>query len=193
MATFLKKTSFVMKKELKCAAAALLIMASLCAPLTARAEVIDKIVAILGRDLLLLSEIREQTNKPVVRLFANLRDSPTLEQDALPYLVERRILRQEIEYLAEPKERDLMLTLAFQYLADAYHQGNADDLRARLTQQAVPQADIEAELLLYMKGMDYIRRKYRFSEDIESPETVRRLFRAWIDDLKQKTALQILP
>ena len=193
MATFLKETSFVLKKGLECAAAALLMLISLCAPLTARAEVIDKIVAILGRDLLLLSEIREQTNKPVVRLFANLRDSPTLEQDALPYLVERRILRQEIEYLAEPKERDLMRTLAFQYLADAYHQGNADDLRARLTQQAIPQADIEAELLLYMKGMDYIRRKYRFSEDIESPETVRRLFLAWIDDLKQKTALQILP
>ena len=159
----------------------------------ASAEVIDKIVAILGGDLILLSEIREQTNKPVVRLLANLQESPTLEQDALPYLVERRILQREIDYLAAPKERDLMQSLALRYLADTYTHTTADELLAALTQRDISQADIEEELLLYMKGMDYIRRKYRFSDDIESPDVVMKLFRQWIDDLKSKMSLQMLP
>lgn len=164
-----------------------------CVPGVSCAEVIDKIIAILDHDLILLSEIREQIAKPVVLIIANVQGSSQPEHDALPYLIERRLLKREIQYLAFPKEKERMKELAFSYLARTYKHDSPDELRRKLRQAGISDTDVEDELLSYMKGMDYIRRKHRFSDDIESPQVVMELFQTWIERLNASITLQMIP
>lgn len=157
---------------------------------TTPAEVIDKIVAILDEELIFLSEIRECTEKPVVKVLANLQNSPNIEQDALQYMIERRLLQQDIQYLAFPKERDLTMSLALQYIINTYHKGDEQGFKQQLQAQAITDAELEEELTLYMKGIDYIRRKYRFNADIDTPDVVSNLFQQWLKELKAKAKIQ---
>ncbi len=162
-----------------------------CLPCRLSAEVIDKIIALLDHDLILLSEVREQTAKPATLIIANVAASA--ERDALPYLVERRLLEREIQSLAYPKDKERMEELALAYLAETYRHGTADELRAKLEDAGISRASVEDELLLYMKGMDYIRRKHRFSADIESSSVVMELFQTWVKELHASIKLQIIP
>lgn len=157
------------------------------------AEVIDKIIAIFDQELILLSEIREQIARPATLIVANVPNSSQPEHDALPYIRERRLLKREIQYLASPKEPAQMQELALSYLAVTYQHGTADDLRKKLERAGISDALVEEELLLYMKGMDYIRRKHRFSDDIESPQVVMELFQTWINELNADTKFQMIP
>ncbi len=165
----------------------------LCLPCRLSAEMIDKIIAILDHDLILLSEIREQTAKPATLIIANIADSAQRERDALPYLVERRLLEREIQSLAYPKDNERMEELALTYLALTYRHGTADELRVKLKDAGISRASVEDELVLYMKGMDYIRRKHRFSADIDSSSVVMELFRTWVKELNASIKLQIIP
>ena len=88
---------------------------------TSMAEVIDKIAAIVDKDIILLSEIREYAAMPIVYLIANLAASEDVEQVALHYIVERRLLLREVQYLAVPREDDMLKSLAMQYIATQYH------------------------------------------------------------------------
>ncbi len=157
------------------------------------AEVIDKIIAIFDQELILLSEIREQIARPATLIVANVPNSSQPEHDALPYILERRLLKREIQYLASPKEPTRMQELALTYLAIKYQHGTADDLRKKLEHAGISSASVEEELLLYMKGMDYIRRKHRFNDDIESPQVVIELFNTWMNELNAGTKFQIIP
>jgi len=172
---------------------ALSLVLFLSPPCVLSAEMIDKIIAIFDQDLLLLSEIREQTAKPITLIIANIQTSAQPEQDAIPYLLERRLLEREIRYLAYPKERELIKNLALSYLAMTYQHGTADELINKLEQAGISTASLDDELLLYMKGMDYIRRKYRFNADIESPQVVMELFQAWIKELRANVKFQMIP
>lgn len=156
------------------------------------AEVIDKIVAILDNELILLSEIREQVERPVVAVFANIQNLVDPEQDALPYIVEQRLLRREIQYLAFPKEQEFVESLAIDYIVTAYKHNTVEEFKRQLEAQGVTAVDLEKELTLYMKGIDYIRRKYRFNTDIDDPDVVLNLFQKWLKDLKAKAKLQKL-
>lgn len=165
----------------------------LCLTGVSQAEVIDKIVAILDQDLILLSEIREQTAKPETLIIANVQTSAQPEQDALPYLLERWLLEREIQYLASPKETERMKKLALTYLALTYKHGTAEELLNKLHQAGISEASIESELMLYMKGMDYIRRKHRFNADIDTPQVVLELFQDWIKTLNANAKFQMIP
>jgi hypothetical protein len=156
------------------------------------AEVIDKIVAILDNELILLSEIREQVERPVVAVFANIQPLVDPEEEALAYIVEQRLLRREIQYLAFPKEKEFGESLAIDYIVTAYKHGSVEEFKRQLQAQGVTEADLEKELTLYMKGIDYIRRKYRFNTDINDPDVVLNLFRQWLNDLHAKATLQKL-
>jgi hypothetical protein len=43
-----------------------------------------------------------------------------------------------------------------------------------------------------MKGLDYIRRKYRFNADVDDPDVVLKLFQQWLDELHAKAEVQTL-
>ena len=158
----------------------------------ARAEVIDKIVAVLDDELILLSEVREYMEKPVVRILANLANSTNIEQDALQYIIEHRLLLREIQYLAFPKEKELAMALATQYIIDTYYNKDTQDFEQQLQTEGITDTELEEELTLYMKGVDYIRRKYRFNADIDAPDVVLNLLQAWFKDLKVRTKIQTL-
>ncbi|PIE36506.1 hypothetical protein CSA56_00185 [candidate division KSB3 bacterium] len=157
------------------------------------AEVIDKIVAILDGELILLSEIREHMEKPVVQLIVNLTPADNFEEEALAYLLERHLLRQEIQYLAFPKEKDLTRSLAIDYIILTYNHEGLDQFYERMRANGISEAELEEELTLYMKGVDYIRRKFRFNADIDQPDVVLHLFQNWLKDLKAKTRIEKLP
>ncbi len=159
------------------------------------AEVIDKLAALLDDELILLSEIREDTEKPVARILANLDNSSNIDQDSLDYVIERRLLLREIQYLAIPKEKDVVMSLATQYIMNRYHKQNTQNFEQQLKAQGITPAELEDELMLYIKGMDYIRRKYRFNAfntDISDPVVVLNLFQEWLETLKAKASIQVL-
>jgi hypothetical protein len=156
------------------------------------AEVIDKIVAILDEELILLSEVREYTEKPIARVIANLDASSDVDRDILRYMIERQLLLRSIQYLAFPKEKELVQTLATQYIINTYHNKNAQAFAEKVQTQGITEIEIEQELTLYMKGVDYIRRKHRFTEDIDDPDVVLELFREWVGELQAQVKVQTL-
>ena len=157
------------------------------------AEVIDKIVVLLDEELILLSEVRERIDQPVVRILANLKGAENIEQDALPYIIEERLLQREIQYLAFPKDPEFNLSLATQYIIEMYHNNDPQSFEQQLQQQSITDSMLEEGLTLYLKGIDYIRRKYRFNADINDSNVVLNLFRKWIKDLKARAKIQSLP
>jgi len=157
-----------------------------------QAEIIDKIVAILDDELILLSEVQKHIRKPVVKAVVNLDPSIDMQQAALRYMLERHLLLREIQYLAFPRERELLRSLATQYIIDTYHNKDVQAFAEKVQAQGITEAEIEQELTLYMKGVDYIRRKHRFTEDIDDPDIVLELFREWVADLQAQAKIQTL-
>ena len=177
------------KKFLTCCS---LIPALLFTSAFAGAELIEKIVAILDGELILLSEIREELKDPVAQILANLDTDSTLQEDALPYVIERKLLQREIQYLSTPKEKDLTKSLALQYISINYEHSSLEELLQKINERKLSEEDLEQELLLYMKGVDYIRRKFRFNTDIDKQDVVLGLFQNWLKDLKVKAKIQML-
>lgn len=157
-----------------------------------QAEIVDKIIAILDEELILLSEVREYTENPVVRVLANLGASGDVDRDVLQYMIERQLLLQRIQYLAFPKEEELVKTLATQYIIDTYHNKETQAFAEKVHAQGITEIELEQELTLYMKGVDYIRRKHRFAEDIDDPDIVLELFREWVGELQAQAKIQTL-
>lgn len=159
---------------------------------SSHAEVVDKIVAILGDDVILLSEVQEFAAAPVVRILANLEAADNTERGALHYLLERQLLQREIQTLAISQDTDFLKAIALQYLSTTYHQHHRDVLVEKLRVQNIPESALDQELLTYLKGVDYIRRKYRFREDITDPEIILTRFREWIADLQAQADIHFL-
>jgi hypothetical protein len=107
-------------------------------------------------------------------------------------MIERQLLVQEIQYLAFPREKEVVRSLALQYIVNTYHQQDMQAFEKSVQAYGITEAELEQELAVYMKGVDYIRRKYRFSEDVENPERVLELFRAWLEELRNQTDILIL-
>ncbi|MBD3307133.1 hypothetical protein GF339_11965 [candidate division KSB3 bacterium] len=178
----------------------LIVLLALCCTLQvagnsppAWAEVIDKIAAVLDEDLVFLSELREEAESPVVKLLLNLDTTQnTTEDRVLPYVIERHLLLQAIQYLAPPKNQDLTMSLALRYLSNTYHDTEAPELEQQLEAAGISESALETEIMPYLKGIDYIRRKYRFTADIDAPEVVLNLFQQWINDLKAQTDIRTL-
>jgi len=170
-----------------------LLVIALTVSLAAQAEVIDKIVAVVNNDLILLSEVREHLARPAAQIVVAAETGVASEREALPYLIERKILTGEIQYLAFPKDRDFAWQLALQYLAATYQHQDAAAFAQRLQASQISPQALEDEFTLYLKGVDYIRRKYRFSADIDNPAIVFNLFEKWLVDLKAKMKIQELP
>jgi len=146
----------------------------------------------LEGELILLSEVREAAARPVVQVLVNLDASVQVEQDVLSYLIERRLLSREIQYLAFPKEAERIKTLATQHIITTYYQGDEGTFADRLSLHEITDTQLEQELTLYMKGLDYIRRKYRFNADVDDPDVVLKLFQQWLDELHAKAEVQTL-
>lgn len=160
--------------------------------MAAQAEVVDRIVAILNDDLILLSEVHEQAALPVARALATLDDDAAAEDEMLRYLVERRLLADEVRYLAVPRESDITRDLARRYIIETVYAGDAAAFEERLQRAGVSQSALDQELVLYQKGLDYIRRKNRFREDVDDADRVLTLFSNWLKALKQEAELHIL-
>jgi hypothetical protein len=156
------------------------------------ADIIDQIVAILDDELILLSEVREHAMNPASRAVANLQQTPALEEKTLQYMIERQLLTREVQYLAASREIATLKTLALQYIIKRYYQQDAQAFSDVVQATGISDAELEQEIALYMKGMDYIRRKHRFSENIDDPETVVALFEDWIDELQTQATIQIV-
>jgi hypothetical protein len=155
------------------------------------AEVIDKIAAIVDENLILLSELREYAAMPVVSLVANLDASEDVEQATLAYIVERRLLMREVQYLAVPREDDVLNLLARQYIATRYHR-DLQSFAEKFEVSGISEVELAQELTVYMQGMDYIRRRYRFTEEVENPEIILNLFQTWVDALRAQATVNVL-
>lgn len=158
----------------------------------AYADVIDRIVAILNEDLILLSEVREHAMQPAAQVVANLRTVTDPEDAPLHYMIERQLLAHEVQYLATPRETGLAKELALRYIVTAYHQQDRQAFSRAVQVAGISEAALEDELMLYMKGIDYIRRKYRFSEDIDNADRVFALFTNWLNELQDRATLQLV-
>lgn len=154
------------------------------------AELVDKIVATLNDELILFSEMQDVIQRPAAQMIANLRIAADQEHIALTYLIERQLLMQEVGYLAFPKDSERVKTLALQYVINAYHDKDAKEFESQLQEAGIADTALEQELMIYMKGMDYIRRKHRFGSDIDNPELVLNLFRQWLDALKAAAKIE---
>ena len=154
------------------------------------AEIIDKIVAVLDEELILLSEVRERMERPVVRILANLDGAADIEQESLQYIIEERLLQREIQYLASPKDKELSTSLATQYIIEKYYKNDTQRFTQQLQEHSITATELEDGLILYLKGIDYIRRKYRFNANIDDSEVVLNLFRKWIKDLNARAKIQ---
>lgn len=157
-----------------------------------QAEVVDKIVVILDAELVLLSEVREHASKATARAVANLLEAETLEESTLHYIIERRLLNREVQYLAVPREQESLKALAIRYLVKIYHQQDAQAFSNIIQEFGVTDDELEQEVALYVKGIDYIRRKYRFSKNVEDADVVLKLFENWLNELKTQATIQIL-
>lgn len=157
-----------------------------------QAELVDKIVAVLDEELILLSEVRECTENPVARVLANLDTSSDIDQAVLQYMIERQLLLLRVQFLAFPKEKELVKALATQYIIDTYHHKDTQEFAEKVKTQGITELEIEQELTLYMKGVDYIRRKHRFTENIDDPDIVMKLFREWVEELQAQAKIQTL-
>lgn len=158
----------------------------------ARAEVIDKIVAILNDEIILLSELHEVMENPAVNVLVHLDSANSKVQDVLQYVIERQLLAREIQYLATPKDLETVKSLAIQYIVNTYYQQQRQVFDQQLAASGISEAQLNDELLLYMKGVDYIRRKYRFNANIDDQDVVMNLFQQWAKELKTKAQVQIL-
>ncbi|PID59102.1 hypothetical protein CSB45_01465 [candidate division KSB3 bacterium] len=169
-----------------------LIVILLLASLTAEAELIEKIVAILDGELILLSDIQQELENPVAQVLADFDENSLQEEDVLTYVIERKLLQQEIQYLAAPKEKTLTKTIVLEYISKTFGHRTLEDLQQKLLTHRISDRDLEEELRLYMKGINYIRRKFRFKADIDNPDIVLKLFQKWLEDLKAKATIQVL-
>lgn len=160
--------------------------------LTIRAEVIEKIVAILDNELILLSELHEVMENPAVNVLVNLNGTTTNIQEVRQYIIERRILEREIQYLATPKALEPVKTLALHYIVNTYYQQQQQSFEQQLAASDLSEPQLNDELMLYMKGFDYIRRKYRFNANIDDQKIVMNLFQQWVNELKTKAQIQLL-
>lgn len=158
----------------------------------ARAEVIDKIVAILNNEIILLSDLHDVMENPAVNVLVHLDSANSEMQDVLQYVIEQQLLAREIQYLATPKDLETVKSLAIQYIVDTYYQQQRQVFDQQLAASGISETQLNDELLLYMKGVDYIRRKYRFNADIDNQDVVMNLFQQWVKELKTKTQIQIL-
>ncbi len=184
-----------MYNEKKCiASVCFLTISVLCcwAVAPAYSEVIDQIVAILNGDLILLSEVREHAGRPVTRAVANLQTAATLEEDTLHYVIERQLLTHEVQYLAVPRDTEQAKEFAIRYIAAAYYQQDEQAFSNAVQTAGIAEAELDRELMLYMKGIDYIRRKYRFSEDVEDADTILSLYTNWLKSLKSQATIQLV-
>lgn len=160
--------------------------------LSARAEVIDKIAAILNDEVILLSELREVMERPAVNVLVHLEGASSKIQDVLQYVIERQLLAREIQYLATPKDLETVKALAIRYIVNTYYQQQSQPFEQQLAASGISESQLNDELLLYMKGVDYIRRKYRFNANIDDQDVIMNLFQQWVKDLKAKAQVQIL-
>ncbi|GAK56103.1 hypothetical protein U27_03065 [Candidatus Vecturithrix granuli] len=160
--------------------------------LIVRAEVIDKIAAILNDEVILLSELHEVMENPAVNVLVHLDSANSKIQDVLQYVIERQLLAREIQYLATPKDLETVKSLAIQYIVNTYYQQQRQPFDQQLATSGISEAQLNDELLLYMKGVDYIRRKYRFNANIDDQDVVMNLFQQWVKELKTKAQVQIL-
>jgi hypothetical protein len=153
-------------------------------------EIIDKIVAVLGNDLILFSEVQEYAQQPVVQVVAHLEDNPEIEQDTLNYLLERQLLFQEMHYLPLPRDIEAVQTLAVRYIVATYYADNLAAFTANVQAHGIDAHTLADELAPYMQGLEYIRRKNRFQENGADPDGILRLFRAWLAELQAQTMIQ---
>ena len=171
-----------------------LTMSVLCcwAVAPASSEVIDRIVAILDGDLILLSEVREHAIRPATRAVANLQTVETSEEDILHYIIERQLLTHEVEYLAVPRDLEQAKEFAIRYIVATYYQQDEQAFSNAVQTAGITEDELDRELMLYMKGIDYIRRKYRFNEDVEDADKVLSLYTNWLKGLKNQTTIQLV-
>lgn len=155
------------------------------------AEVIDKIAAILDQNVILLSEVREYTDKPIVQILIHTDASENIDQQTLRYLLERHLLSREIHYLAFPQEMEVTKAVVLEYIIQKYSVQDAETLEQKIQEYGIMQEELEQELIPYIKGVEYIRRKNRFGEDVEKPEVLLKLFRQWIEELHAQANIQM--
>lgn len=157
------------------------------------AEVIDQIAAIVNADLILLSEVREASRQPAIQVIAHVNVTNNLAlQQTVRYLIERQLLTQEIQALAMPREQAFGRSVALRYIITTYYGDNAAAFAEQLRIHHLTEIDLDQELAAHIKGIDYIRRKYRFSDDVDKPDLVLERFREWVAELQAQVNPQIL-
>ncbi|HWP48729.1 MAG TPA: hypothetical protein VNM22_16355 [Candidatus Limnocylindrales bacterium] len=156
---------------------------------------VDKIVAIVqNTDIITWSELREAANSKSLGFLLDLQGTPD-EKKVLEYLIENRLILHEIGYLSHRNVEPIELEVALRWIIKAYIQpGHSlltrEEFQKALEEKGISTQELKQLLEPQLRGIEYIRRKNRFTADIQDPEKVLELFENWIEELKKQGEIQ---
>lgn len=152
---------------------------------------VDKIVAIVqNTDIITWSELREAANSKSLGFLLDLRGTPS-ENKVLQYLIENKLILHEIGYLSYRNVEPIELDVALRWMRKAYIQQDSsvptqEEFQKALEEKGISTEELKRLLEPQLRGIEYIRRKNRFTADIQDPEKVLELFENWIEELKKQ-------
>lgn len=154
---------------------------------------VDKIVAIVNEtDLITWSQVREMMTSKTLR--ALLNPHIPKEEEILQYLIENTLILQEIGDLSYHNTNPVDLEIAGKWIMKKYGQDNSfpteKEFDAILEQKGLSREELKKLLEPQFRGIEYIRRKNRFTLDVQDSEKVFQLFEDWLKELNKKAVIQ---
>jgi peptidyl-prolyl cis-trans isomerase SurA len=174
-----------MRSEKRSSIALLVLTLASALPLgsrTAHAELVDRIVAIIDRDVVTLSEAEQ------ARAIAASRNGGKADLvDAVERLIEARLVEREVErFTSEPVPRELV-DQAVEEVRSGFQ--TEEDFRAMLDGNGLSQEELRSELQRQLEVTRYLERRFRALVFV-SDEEVEAYYR---DELPKETAERPLP
>lgn len=150
-----------------------------------RAEIVDRIVAIIDRDVVTLSEAEQAR---AIAASRNRRNSRNVELvDTVERLIESRLVQREVErFTSEPVPRDLVDKASGDVRSGF---ATEEDFRAMLARNGLSEEELRSELQRQLEVSRYLERRFRALVFV-SDEEVAAYYR---DELPKEVGDQPLP
>jgi len=164
-----------------------LVLASLVQAPPSEGVLVDKIVAVVNKDIIAWSEVKEAMASKPLRFLLSPQGAPK-EGEILQYLIENKLILQEVSYLSYLGTDPLELEVALKHTMKNYP--TEDEFRKTLEGNAISQEALKGLLEPQLRGVEFIRRRNRFTADVQDPGVVLQLFEDWLKGLKEKADIQ---
>jgi hypothetical protein len=157
---------------------------------------VDKIVVVVNdKQIITLSEIKEALASKPLRFLLDSQGTPT-ERKVFDYLIENKLILEEIGYLShrhvEPLELEVALSWMMKLQGRNDTSSTVDDFRKTLEEKGFSIDTLNRFLEMQLRGIEYIQRKNRFTADIQDPKKVLQLYEDWLTELKKKGDIRYL-